>query len=600
MLSTKQTNWNLEPLFDGDDDPKMAEKREEVYQKSYEFINKWKDREDYLSDPVVLKEALDEYEEWNRFYGVGGAEGYYFWLRTSQDKNDPKLKAKFNKIEEFGKKIQNDIHFFELKVAKIPQDIQKKFLEDSNLKEYKHFLEKLFAEARYLLSEQEEKILTLKSNTSHSNWVNMTSSFLSKEEREIIFENDSKQLKSFPDMMSLISSVSKITRDSASEAINEILEKHSSSAEAEMNSILANKKVDDVLRGMERSDTSRHISDDIDSDVVDALVYVVSSRFDVAKRYYELKAKLMGVSKLAYHERSVPYGKIDKEYSYDDSVALISTVFEKLDRGFADIFKGFVENGNIDVYPKKGKSDGAFCAYVLPTHPTYILLNHTDKLKDVLTMAHEAGHGINDEFIKTRQNSMNFGTPMSTAEVASTFMEDFVLDELIKDADDDLRLAIMMNKLNDDISTIFRQVAAYKFEQNLHKDFREKGYLSKEEIGEIFQKHMFAYMGESVEQSEGSQNWWIYWGHFRRFFYVYSYASGLLISKSMQNSVKADPKFIEKVKEFLSAGLSDSPKNIFLKLGIDITDKNFWESSLDEIEKLLKETEDLAKKLGKI
>ena len=158
----------------------------------------------------------------------------------------------------------------------------------------------------------------------------------------------------------------------------------------------------------------------------------------------------------------------------------------------------------------------------------------------------------------------------------------------------------MMMKLNDDVSTIFRQVACYKFEQALHQEFRDKGYLSKEDIGRLFQKHMAAYMGDSVLQSIGSENWWVYWSHIRMFFYVYSYASGLLISKSLQNSVKQDRVFIEKVKEFLSAGKSDSPKNIFQKLGVDITKKEFWDKGLDEVEALLQETTTLAKKLGKI
>jgi oligoendopeptidase F len=218
----------------------------------------------------------------------------------------------------------------------------------------------------------------------------------------------------------------------------------------------------------------------------------------------------------------------------------------------------------------------------------------------VLTIAHELGHGINNELIKKKQHALDFGTPTSTAEVASTFMEDFVLDEIIHSADDEQRFAIMMQKLNDDVSSIFRQVACYRFERELHKDYRGKGYLSKEDIGKLFRKHMAAYMGNAVLQSEGSENWWVYWSHIRYFFYVYSYASGLLISKSLQNSVKQDPVFIHKVKEFLSAGLSDSPKNIFGRLGIDISDKRFWDKGLDEVESLLDDTEQLAKRLGKI
>jgi oligoendopeptidase F len=253
-------------------------------------------------------------------------------------------------------------------------------------------------------------------------------------------------------------------------------------------------------------------------------------------------------------------------------------VFGKLDPQFKSIFDSFVTNGQIDVYPRVGKRGGAFCAIERPTQPTYIMLNHKDNLRDVLTLAHEAGHGINNELMKSQKYALNFGSPLCTAEVASTFMEDFVLQSLPKNK------GLLMKKLDDDISTIFRQVSAYRFEQELHVTFRKKGYLAKEEIGEIFRKHMASYMGPAVRQNPGSENWWVYWSHFRSFFYVYSYASGLLISKALQNKVKQDPKFIVQVKKFLSAGASDSPKNIFKNLGVDITDKNFWLSGLSEIE----------------
>ena len=271
-----------------------------------------------------------------------------------------------------------------------------------------------------------------------------------------------------------------------------------------------------------------------------------------------------------------------------------------MDKEFADILAKFIENGQIDVFPKAGKRGGAFCTDSLINQPTFILLNHTEELQDVLVIAHELGHGINAELMKKKQSALTYGMVLSTAEVASTFMEDFVLQELLKEADDESKLALMMNQLNDNISTILRQVACYKFEKELHKEFREKGYLSKEEIGKIFQRNMFAYMGDSIEKSNGSENWWVHWWHIRNFFYVYSYASGLLISKAMQNQVKKDKKFIEKVKNFLAAGTSDSPKNIFLSLGINIADLKFWNKGLDEVETLLNETEKLAKKLGKI
>ncbi|MBT3417015.1 M3 family oligoendopeptidase, partial [Candidatus Woesearchaeota archaeon] len=514
--------------------------------------------------------------------------------------DDPKIKAKFNQIENFSIEISNQLEFFMLDLAKISEEKQKEFLSNEELKKYKHLLKKLFENAKYLLSEKEEIILNLKSQSSYSLWVSMVERLLSKEQREVKGESGESKNRTYEELLSLLKSKDKDIRDGAAKAFNDILENNVNVAEEELNAVLNNKQVNDSLRGLERPDEARHVSDDIDTSVVDTLVKTVEENYDISQKFYKLKAKLLGLQKLEYHERAVEYGNITKEYSYEDSIDLVSKTFKNLDEDFTKIITGFVENGQVDVFPKKGKSGGAFCVHMLKKQPTFILLNHKNKISDVRTIAHEFGHGINNEMMKKKQPSLYFDTPTSTAEVASTFMEDFVMQELLRGADDETRLALLMQKLNEEISTIHRQIACYKFEQELHDAYKNSGHLSKDEIGKLFQKNMAAYMGDFVEQSEGSENWWVYWSHIRRFFYVYSYASGLLISKAMQSMVKKDPKNIEKVKEFLSAGSSESPKDIFLKFGIDISKKSFWEQGLAEIRDLLSETEDLAKKLGKI
>ncbi len=592
------TQWNLKLLLPDEKQETIEKIKQQILSKKNDFVDKWKGNESYLSDPVQLTEAMHDYEEWCREYAGGGAMGYYFHLQSSLDENNPDIKAKDALITEFAKDIANEMMFFTHRLAQIPQQKQQEFLSYPQLEKYRHFLEKLFAEAKYLLSEKEEQILLLKSDPAYGNWTRMTSGFLSKEEREVVNEQGTSELKNFSEIMSLMDSQNKMVRDSAASAFNEIMAQYVEVAENELNSILQNKKIDDSLRKIDRPDLARHIADDIDSRVVDTLLTTVEKMNSVSHRYYALKARLMGVPKLAYHERNVPYGAIESEHTYDNSVQLVQTVFAKLDPEFKTIFQGFLDNGQIDVFPMKGKRSGAFCAGFLISHPTYILLNHTNKLKDVLTLAHELGHGINNELIKQKQNAVNYDTPTSTAEVASTFMEDFVFEELLSKADEKEQLSLLMSKLNDEISTVFRQVACYRFEQSLHRTLRETGYISKDQIGKLFQQSMSSYMGDAVEQSEGSQNWWVYWSHIRYFFYVYSYASGLLISKSLQNQVKKDSSFIQEVKGFLSTGTSLSPKDIFAKLNIDITSESFWMQGIEEIDQLLKKTEELAKKVG--
>jgi oligoendopeptidase F len=599
------TDWNLGHLEKGES---FDEKRKRWDEETKKFLSKWKSRKDYLEDPEVLREALDDYEGWADLYGPStdeysspssSEEVYYYWLKTQLNENDGEFKAKFNKADEKGKELGNSLSFFKISLSKISPEQQKIFLKNSTLKKYGHFLERIFQKSKHMLGEKEEEIMSLKSSSSYSYWQRMVSEFLSKEEREVLDEDGNIITAPKEKISSLMDSKKKEVRDKAAEAMNDILKKHVDVAEAEINAIMENKKTNDKLRGFDRPDEERHLEDDIRTETVDSLREAVTKRFNISKEFYELKTKLLKQDKLEFHERNVGYGEAEYKYSYEDAVRLIYKVFKNLDPKFAEIMKKFVEEGMVDAYPKKGKKGGAFCVHVCKTHPTYILLNYTNNIKDVTTFAHELGHGINNELVKESKNALYFDNSTATAEVASTFMEDFALGELMKEADDELKFTLIMEKLNDDVSSIIRQVAGYNFEKEMHEAFRERGFLSKEEIGNLYHKHMNSYMGDYVELSPGSENWWVYWQHMRLYFYVYSYSSGLLISKALQKKVRENPEFIEKVKEFLSAGISESPEEIFRKMGITLNEE-FWNKGLDEVEELLNEAKRLAVKLKKI
>lgn len=600
IFKNPTTSWDLKPLLKGDTDPNLMKELTIITEANMKFIQKWSKREDYLVDDTVLLEALTEYEALQRVHGTSGSVGYYFSLRKSQDTENPAVSSGYNMIHQFSTKLYNEIQFFELRLATISSKTLSGLLKNKQLKPFEHFLQRLCASAPFLLSDKEERILNLKTLPAHESWVTVTSKLLSSQEREVLGDDGVMQFEVLETMLSNLQSSKEEVRNSSAIRINEILKDCTTIAEAELNAILANKEINDQLRGYTRPDQSRHISDDMSPDTIDTLVSTVTNNYQISHRFYALKAQLLGKDLLEYHERSAPYGSPEEGYSYETSLELVHKTLSKLDPQFGDILEKFIEGGQFDVFPRKNKRGGAFCAHDLVISPTYILLNHTGSLRDVLTLAHEVGHGINNELTRTKQHSLYFGTSMATAEVASTFMEDFVLGDILGTVDDEKRLSLLMTKLNDDISTIFRQIACYTFEMELHTSFRKSQFLSHTEIGTIFQKHMSSYMGPAVKQSPGSENWWIYWSHIRSFFYVYSYASGLLISKSLQKSVKENPSFIHPVKDFLSAGISKSPADIFKSLGVSISSKEFWEKGLQEISQLLDEATALAKKLGKL
>ncbi len=602
MISPKtiKTKWDLSLIYKDEKDPKILLQKQNFVRKCDAFTQKWKSRDDYLTDPSALKQILDEKEDIDESPESDYQEAYYYSLKNSLNQDDTEITAKINKIHDFLIKYVNELQFVEIKLSKIPKDKQKEFLVSSLLTKYHKDLKKLFENAKHILSEDAEKVLNLMGKTSYTNWVEMTSQFLDREEGVVKDKTGKKEKLLLSELFHKIRGQDKALRDSAAKEINRIMKKHADTAEHELNAVLEYKKINDDLRKFKRPDEQRLIGGEIDAQIVDTLTKAVTKRADISKNYYKLKAQLLRQKKLKYHERVVDLGSIDLNFTYEEAVDLVYKTLDKLDKEFGEIFKVFIENGRIDAFPTKGKTGGAFCTYNGLNSPIYILLNFMGKIDDLSTIAHETGHGIHNQLSQTHQPSMYREPSLFTAEIASTFMENFALEEAVKNIDGESKLWLLMGKIDDAVSTIIRQIHCYTFETELHSAFREKGYLSKKCIGEIFTKHMASYMGDYVEQSVGSENWWVYWSHIRAYFYVYSYASGLLVSKALQKMVKENPQDIQKVKKILSAGSSLTPKDMFNEVGIDITSLDFWNTGLDEIEGMLKEAESLAKKLQKI
>ena len=595
-ITTLPTVWDLSPLVPGDgSETAFAAELTQTKQITDQFAAKWRDRSDYLTAPAALAAALKEYEELERLTGRALP---YAYLRSQQDMRETASRARLARAEKVAEEVANGLLFFTHRLARVGEETQTIFLQRPELKPYRHFLERLFADARYLLPEGEEKVINLYSGSAWSDWKRLLEKLLSREERLVSVAPGQEAVKSFAGLLGLLESSEQSVRDNAALALDQIFLAHADIAEAELNAILTTKRVNDDLRQVTRPDQLRHLADDIDSAVVDTLVSAVADRFDLSHRYYALKTKLLGKKKLAFHDRVAPVGQLPGHWTYPAAVSMVGEVLGNLDSEFGKIFNAFTQEARIDVASRPGKASGAFCWHGLITQPTYILLNHNDSLRDVLTLAHEVGHGINNELIRERQNALYFGTPTSTAEVASTFFENFVLERLIEEADEASRLAILMAQLDSEVATIFRQISFYRFERELHAAHRPAGYLSSEAINALFLKHLGDYLGESVDRPAAAGRWWIYISHFRAPFYVYSYASGLLIAKALQRLVREDKKQVAGVKEFLSAGLSDSPQRIFAKLGIDIGNPTFWQSGLAEFERRLATAESLAAKIN--
>lgn len=605
---TYQTSRNFDSITPTPTSKYWQEEREKAKEIFSSFKNKRENRDDYLTDAKVLREALDEYEKiqdwsrWNWFWNdfwVIWAESFYYRLRTTVDSEDSQMRAKSNQADEFAIHLQNEILFFELKLARISENKQLEFLSEPILEPYHHYLEKQFKSSKYLLTPEWEKIVNLMSKTSYENWESMTMKFLAESWREINLPTWNKYA-SLEELLTYASDNNKTIREQAIKWINEIHLEARKMAENEMNSMLEYKKTIDDLRWFSSAEEFLIVRDDTSLKTLHTLIESVKDNYDFSRDFYKFKADLFWVKSLSYSERSIEYGSINKRYSFDEAVGLVQKTLWKWDQELLDIFNESLEQWKIDAYPRKWKQWWWFCTDSSKWMPVYILINYTNKLLDVSTLIHESWHYASTVLQQMNQNALNFWGGLLISETPSTFYECLLEEALEWTLNDEELLLYRLNVLENMIGAVSRQAAEYRFEQDLHKLFREKWYLWADEIGELFISHMKDYTWDWIHYDEFDKNRWISWHHSRLFFYVYSYVCWYLSSEMMVRKLKNWSLTIDQVKKFFAAWTSKSPEEIFLDIWIDVTTREFRDEAMAEFKNYLAETIQLAKRLWKI
>jgi oligoendopeptidase F len=551
------------------------------------FADKYKKTNEYLKNETALRNALLDYEKLMDF----PVSKTYFYLHLSQDKDsrDKIIRAEKNLVLQRLQKLSNTIIFFEISLSKISKQLQARFLKSNKLIRYRYFLKKIFENSNHILTEPEEKILSLKTLPSHSLWIESVKKIRSKQ----TVEHKGKQIP-IPEAESVIRELP--TQKERKELHNKIINKYyelGDIAESEINAIVTNKKINDELRGFKEPYDATILGYENDKKSVLNLVKTITENFHVAHRFYVVKARMLKLNKLLYSDRAVSVGKTKKKVSFTESVIVLSKLFASIDYRFGEILEKFVSNGQIDVYPKVGKTGGAYCS---SDHklPTFILLNHTNSFDSLRTFAHEMGHAIHSEFSRS-QPVLYEGYSTCTAEVASTLFESFLFYNQFEKLTKEEKIIALHDKIQDDIATIFRQIACFNFELEMHNTIRKNGNMSKEELVSYMNKHMKSYLGKKVELTEKDGYFFVGWPHIRSFFYVYSYAFGQLASKALYKNYQKDHSYIEKIKTFLSLGSSMSPEDIFKSIGVDVTKPDFFKKGIQSIEEDIKLLEKLIK-----
>ena len=589
-LTAADVAWDLEPLLDGHSVDELLDRAEEVADQLANLRGTIAEMTaGALADAMHLSAELEDLQ---------GRAGYYAMLRFSEDTQDPGRGAEMMKVQERGTAIAAKLVFLELEWAALSDERVDELLADPVLDFCAHHLRSARRYRDHLLSEPEEVLLTEKSTSGAAAWVRLFDELTSA----ITVELPEQGTVGLEQGLSLLQHPDRAVRQQAAAAVTAGLEPGLRTRAFVFNTLLLDKSTDDRLRSYPSWVSSRNLSNEATDDSVQALVDAVVSRYDIAQRWYRLKAQVLGLDRLADYDRMASVAEDESEIGWAEATALVHDAYASFSPELAGIVQRFYDGGWIDAPVRPAKRPGAFCAYTVPSHHPYLLLNWTSRNRDVLTLAHELGHGLH-AYLSRGQGTFHQSTPLTLAETASVFGETVTNNALLARIDDpNERFALLAATLEDSIATVFRQVAMNRFEDAVHTARREEGELSVERFGELWATTQEAMVGDSVEITDGYRTWWSYIPHFIGTpGYVYAYAYGQLLALSVYARYQEQgASFVPAYLELLSAGGSMEPAALGRIVGCDLEDPGFWDAGLAIVDGQLRAAEDAARAAGRL
>ena len=585
------TEWDLEPLVDGAGRAGVDRLLEEATSLASAFREHYAGRVGEL-DAHALAQAMHELE---RIQDLSGRASSYAGLDFSTDTADPARGALLQQAQERTTEIETRLLFFELEWAALDDEHAESLLSSSELEFCRHFLRSARRYRPHLLSEPEEKVLAEKSISSQSAWGRLFGELTAALRVELDGEEVPLEVA-----LSRLQSPQREVRRTAADAVSTTLEPGLRTRAFIYNTLVYDKAVEDRLRSYPHWLASRNLENEASDESVAALIDAVRRRYDVPQRWYTLKAKLLGVDRLADYDRVAPVGGEDTSFSFAQARDLVLDTYSSFSPEAGRIARRFFDEKWVDAPVRPHKRGGAFCSYTVPSVHPYVLLNFTARRRDVLTMAHELGHGLHAS-LAGKQGIFHLSTPLTLAETASVFGEALVFGRLLDASlDDKTRLGLLAERMDGAVATVFRQMAMNRFEYLVHTRRREEGELSVDRLAELWTESQSELFGDSVEMSDGYRSWWSYIPHFIGVpGYVYAYAYGQLFALSAyRRYLDEGTSFVPRYLELLAAGGSRSPEKLAEIVGIDLTDPGFWDSGLALVEEQLGDAERLAERMG--
>jgi oligoendopeptidase F len=585
--------WDLAPLVEGGGDERVAEMLADAEARARDFAKSYAGRIATF-DADELRTAATELAA---IYDLVGRAGSYAMLRFSADTEDPATGALLQSAQERGAAIETTLLFFDLEWQALPEARAEELLQGEGLEFVAHHLRVSRRLAPHRLSEPEERVLTELRVTGRSAW-----SRLFDEQLAAVTVDLDGQTTSLEEAMSGLFSPDRDHRRKVAEAVTEALRPGLRTRAYIFNTLLQEKATEDRMRGFPHWLAARNIDNEASDESVEALVQAVRGRYEIARRWYRLKARILGVERLADYDRNATVSDFDETMEWPAARDLVLETYRSFSPQVGDVVARFFDERWIDVPPRQGKRGGAFSASTVPSVHPYVMLNYTGKRRDALVLAHELGHGVH-QALAAERGIFHQNTPLTVAETASVFGETLTFGRLLDATTDPRsRLSLLAESIEGSIATVFRQVAMHTFESAVHTERRTKGELPPERFGELWAETQEELLGDSVEVTDGYRSWWSYVHHFTASpGYVYAYAYGQLLALSVyQRYLDEGEAFVPSYVQMLSAGGSLAPEELGRIVSVDLADPGFWNAGLDLVEQQLDEAERAAAEAGVI
>jgi oligoendopeptidase F len=591
-LTAADVAWDLEPLVEGKGEAGVDELLDEADRVAASVA----ERRGTIAqlDAAGLASVMRELASIAELVGRAAS---YASLRFAADTTDPGRGALLQHVEERATAINTKILFFELEWAALSDDRAAELVADERLAFCRHYLAAARRYRPHLLTEPEELVMTEKAVTGRSAWSRLFSELTST-----IAVDLAGGRVSLEEALSRLSSPDRGERRAAAESVTVALEPGLRTRAFVFNTLLADKAVDDRLRKYPDWLASRNLDNEASDESVRALVAAVQARYDIPQRWYALKARVLGLDRLADYDRMASMASEESEFGWREARELVLDAYGSFSSELEGAAHRFFDEAWIDAPVRPGKRPGAFCAYTVPSQHPYLLLNWTGRRRDVLTLAHELGHGLH-AYLARDQGVFHQTTPLTLAETASVFGETVTFGRLLEETSDPAaRLALLAESMEGQIATVFRQTAMNRFEDRVHTERREVGELSVDRFCELWHETQAELLGDTVEITDGYRTWWSYIPHFIGTpGYVYAYAYGQLLALSVYRTYEErGAAFVPQYLELLRSGGSRTPDELGRIVGVDLGDPGFWDGGLAIVEQQLQAAETAAVEAGRV